>query len=202
MGAWPVGCEITPIYIDEFAAVWSDGVPRISWHTPYERSSSEFTLLRSLASQPEDERSVPFQAQDGGEFIAYDSELQAESGQELVYRLYLIQEDETLELISQARLSDSGMLKPLHLVGAYPNPFNPRTTIRFETSRERLVTITVHNIRGQQVRQLSSSRYPAGVHEVIWNGVDERGLRVESGTYFVTIGSDGMIRSQKILLLK
>jgi len=60
----------------------------------------------------------------------------------------------------------------------------------------------VHDIRGRQVKLLSSQQYPAGRHEVAWNGDDSQGRRVESGTYFVTVRSQNMVRSQKVLLLK
>ncbi len=202
MGAWPAGCAITPIYLDNFTAIWSNGVPRITWYFNGQRGPGEFILMRSLTDAPKDEHQVPFQVQGGGFSIAFDHELLAKNSSNLVYRLYLVEEDESLTLISSAQLSAEGMLKPLHLAGVSPNPFNPRTTIRFENSQDRVITITVHDIRGRQVKLLSSQQYPAGRHEVAWNGDDSQGRRVESGTYFVTVRSQNMVRSQKVLLLK
>lgn len=202
MGAWPVGCNTTPAYINDFTAIWDTEVPRISWSSATLRTPNEFILLRNRASIPEEERPVPFMMQSDGHFVAYDNEVQGERGQDLVYRLYLIQPDASRVLLNQTELAGSTILKPLYLAGARPNPFNPSTTISFEISQERLVTVTVHNIRGQQVKELTSRHFNAGVHEVVWNGVDSRGQHVESGTYFVTVQSDGMVRSKKIMLLK
>jgi len=202
MGAWAAGCDITPIYIDGFTATWSDGVPLIRWQTNRQKSIDGFVLLRSFESQMNETHPITIQASGDSRFIAYDSDYPTGSGKNLVYRLYHVQEDGSQVLISQTNLADTHIFQPLHLVGARPNPFNPRTTISFETSAERLVSVTVHNIRGQQIKELSHQHYPAGVHELDWTGVDGSGRRMESGTYFIIIRADGMVRSQKIMLLK
>ncbi len=202
MGAWPVGCGVTPIYLDDFAATWADGVPQISWNFSGERSSHDFILMRSRQSHADEEHLIPFIVEEGGYSLALDHEFYSKDSSNLLYTLYLKDDDGELITISRTQLSAEGMLKPLHLVGAYPNPFNPRTTISFETSRDRQISITVHNIRGQQVQQLAHKLFPAGRHQVVWSGENSMGQRVESGTYFVTIRSKDMVRSQKVLLLK
>ncbi len=202
MGAWPVGCTITPTSIDDFIAVWSNGVPQISWHSSTPDIPTQFRLLRSLASHPDDFFPIPFVAQNDGSFVAFDRDLPSGSGRDLIYHLYHVQQDNSMTLLSQIQLSDPDILQPLQLLGATPNPFNPRTIISFETAEERQVTITVHNIRGQLVKELASRHYPSGIHELSWNGVDGRGRRVESGTYFVMIRSGGMVRTQKVLMLR
>ncbi|GIV61081.1 T9SS type A sorting domain-containing protein [Rhodocaloribacter litoris] len=51
------------------------------------------------------------------------------------------------------------------LLGNYPNPFNPQTTIRFHLDETQPVRLVVYNILGQQVRLLVEGTLPAGVHE-------------------------------------
>ena len=202
MGAWSDGCHITPTYANDFLASWSNCTVRITWRINSEEAPDDFVLLRSRSSFPDENNPVRIILQEQGQFIAHDRNVPPESGQELIYSLYLVQEDNTRILIDQTSLSDSRTLKPLHLRGAWPNPFNPRTTISFETSEERLVTVSIHNIRGQRVIELAYGQFLPGVHDLVWNGVDGSGRRVESGTYFVTVQSEGMVRSKKILLIK
>ena len=202
IGAWPTGCDITPIYVNDFSASWSNGSPQISWQTQSQRSPDEFVLLRSFESQMEEPQSIPFQISENGWYVALDLEYSPGSGQELIYQLHQREQGGSLVLISQASLSDLQILKPLHLSAATPNPFNPSTTFSFETSTERLISVKVHNVRGQLIKELAHRQYPAGKHELQWNGIDGFGRRQESGTYIIILQADGMIRSQKVMLLK
>ncbi len=202
MGAWSSNCEITPTYIFNFESEWSQGIPRISWSLADQSSAVDFVLKRSLEGQPENQVTVPFQLLDFENFVAFDHLLQPEPGQDFLYHLYLRQRDETLSLISQVRLSGLGMLQPLHINDTWPNPFNPRTTISFEVSHDLTVTVAVRDIRGRTVRELAHQLFAAGRHELVWNGKDDRGRQVESGAYFITVQSEYLMSSQKVLLLK
>ncbi len=66
----------------------------------------------------------------------------------------------------------------------FPNPFNPRTTIRFDLPEGRSCKITVFDMLGRRVAVLYDGYAPAGEQYVEWNGLDERGNRVSSGVYF------------------
>ena len=64
-----------------------------------------------------------------------------------------------------------------------PNPFNPRTTIRFGLPAPGLVHLAVYSPTGQVVRTLVDARMGAGHHSVVWNGRDDVGRNVASGVY-------------------
>ena len=69
---------------------------------------------------------------------------------------------------------------------AYPNPFNPETSIEYSTRVSGAVTMKIYSIDGRLVRTLKEGEYTtAGSHEVRWNGIDNAGRRVPSGIYFV-----------------
>ena len=72
----------------------------------------------------------------------------------------------------------------VNLLSNYPNPFNPRTTIRFELPYEKQVQITVYNILGRQVRVLYNASASAGQHLVSWDGTNEQNIPVAAGIYF------------------
>ena len=87
-------------------------------------------------------------------------------------------------------------------VAAYPNPFNPQTSIAYTTRTAGRVTMNVYNVSGRLVRTLKTDEYTdAGTHEVSWNGLDNVGRRVPSGVYFVkaTVGGDTSIYKLSIM---
>ena len=69
-------------------------------------------------------------------------------------------------------------------VACYPNPFNPRVTIRCSVPKAGPVSLDVVDLRGRHVRTLLNGDQPAGTHEVIWNGCDGAGRPCASGIYF------------------
>jgi hypothetical protein len=83
-----------------------------------------------------------------------------------------------------------------------PNPFNPSTRIAFDLARDGRVTLEVFDLRGRPVRRLLAADLPAGRHEATWDGHDDDGNGVASGTYFARLsGADGA-STRKMLLLK
>ena len=86
--------------------------------------------------------------------------------------------------------------------GAFPNPFNTSTVIRFSTAIESPVTVTVFSITGQKIRELVSERLPVGIHSARWDGCDENGGRVSSGIYMVRLKAGDVSSSSRVLLLK
>lgn len=73
----------------------------------------------------------------------------------------------------------------------YPNPFNPRVEIPFEVMGGSHVTIRAYDSRGRVVRTLLSEFVPAGRHRIPWSGLDDRGVGVSSGVYFVRLSTEG-----------
>jgi DNA/RNA endonuclease YhcR with UshA esterase domain len=85
-----------------------------------------------------------------------------------------------------------------------PNPFNPKTEIRFVLTRDNLVQLNVYNIRGELVSSLVNERLQGGGERVVtWDGTDNAGQQVASGTYFarLRIGSD-VLQVRKLMLVK
>jgi len=89
------------------------------------------------------------------------------------------------------------------LIGNYPNPFNPETTISFSVAQtSSLVNVEIFNIKGQKVKQLVNEILPAGRHIAVWNGKDDNGKQAASGIYFYQMKSGDYQKSSKMLLLK
>jgi len=88
------------------------------------------------------------------------------------------------------------------IVGNYPNPFNPATTIEFALERSGEVRLDIFNVLGQHIATLADGRYEAGRHTVVWDGTDRSGHVVASGVYFTRLSGEGQNSTHKMMLLK
>ena len=87
-------------------------------------------------------------------------------------------------------------------VSAYPNPFNPRTTVRYDVPSAGRVRVVVYDAGGARVATLVDAATPAGAHSAVWEGRDDRGVPVGSGIYFVRVEANGNVKTRKIALVK
>jgi len=84
----------------------------------------------------------------------------------------------------------------------YPNPFNPATTISFDLPEDAAVNLQIYDITGRKVRTLADHPFPAGVHQMVWDGRDERGAPVSSGIYVYRIEAGSYSNSHKMVLMR
>ena len=88
------------------------------------------------------------------------------------------------------------------LESPYPNPFNPQTTIPYSVSEFSDVELIVFNALGQRVRTLVQARTLPGSYSAVWNGMDDDGNRMGTGTYFCRLQAGLSVATQKMVLLK
>src|SRR6185295_11081564 len=67
---------------------------------------------------------------------------------------------------------------------AVPNPFTVTTTIGFTLPRAGHADVVVFDVAGRAIKHLVSGDLPAGSHTAIWDGTDDKGLKVSSGVFF------------------
>ncbi len=85
----------------------------------------------------------------------------------------------------------------------YPNPFNPSTTISFEVRKPSAgYALDIYDIRGARVRRLAQGLLSQGRHSVCFDGKDDRGRDLASGTYLLRLSGEGESQTRKMLLLK
>ncbi len=81
---------------------------------------------------------------------------------------------------------------------AYPNPFNPTTTIRFKLVKsQQNASLRIYDISGRLVETLLNEKLIAGEHEIKWNGGNN-----PSGVYFISFETGEFFSNQKIILMK
>ncbi len=84
----------------------------------------------------------------------------------------------------------------------YPNPFNPQTTLAFALPQAQHVTLAIYGLAGTRVRTLVDEPRAAGGHTVIWNGRDDAGRVLATGTYFAKIDAGDFHQIRKMVLMK
>lgn len=94
-----------------------------------------------------------------------------------------------------------GTPRAMKLAPVYPNPFNPRATIRFSLPAAGPVEVCVYDLRGRQVRSLRRGALAAGEHDLVWDGTGDDGRRVPGGAYIVRLVSAHEILTRKAVLL-
>ena len=103
----------------------------------------------------------------------------------------------------QSYASDVNIIHELsHLNQNYPNPFNPSTTISFDlaTKSTEAAELFIYNLKGQKIRKYSIVNSQSSI---TWDGKDETGKAMPSGTYLYQLSVDRKaIDSKKMLMLK
>ena len=85
---------------------------------------------------------------------------------------------------------------------AYPNPFNPRVTLGFETpAGGRHAQLSIVDAAGRSVIRLSEDFFAAGENRVVWDGRDEAGRTVASGVYLAVLRQEGERAAYRLLVL-
>jgi len=83
-----------------------------------------------------------------------------------------------------------------------PNPFNPRVDIAFNLEHSGPARLSIHDLRGRLVRTLHQGALEKGLHTKRWDGTDEKGMTMASGTYIVSLQGAGQRHTRKVVLLQ
>ena len=85
---------------------------------------------------------------------------------------------------------------------AFPNPFNPSTTIRFSIPHAGRTRVVVFDLAGRVVRTLVDEDLAAAAHAVEWRGLDAGGRQVASGVYFYRVSSGDHAFTGRLALIR
>ncbi len=88
------------------------------------------------------------------------------------------------------------------LLAPQPNPFNPSTTLAFDLAQAGAVEVSVYALDGRRVATLVREERPAGRHSVVWQGRDESGRTVASGTYLCRLRTAQGDWTRRLTLVK
>ena len=93
------------------------------------------------------------------------------------------------------------------LLANYPNPFNPETWIPFKLAQDSIVSVTIYDVTGNQIRiielgHITAGNYVESSKAIYWDGRSENGEQVSSGTYFYQIEMGDYTKTHKMVILK
>ena len=93
------------------------------------------------------------------------------------------------------------VISKTELIGNYPNPFNPSTTISFSLTNEstKNTEFVIYNLKGQKIRQFSIFNSQSSI---VWDGTDQTNKPVSSGIYFYKLKTDDYSKTKKMILMK
>lgn len=83
------------------------------------------------------------------------------------------------------------------LAPAFPNPFNPATTLEYSLAATGAARLSVHDLAGREVALLADGLQEAGAHQVVFDAA-----ALPSGVYFARLEANGRVATQKLLLVK
>lgn len=83
-----------------------------------------------------------------------------------------------------------------------PNPFSALATIEFELSSDAQVTANVYSVTGARVRQIDSAAFARGSGRMLWDGKDDAGRELPSGTYLLKVSANNTTATQRVTILR
>jgi hypothetical protein len=198
IGAWASGCDATPTFLRDFTATPTAQGVDLVWDVGTV-AAGEFRVI----GRRNDERwQVDYTSTVPGAYVARDSSPQTRIPGEIVYELLHRPPGGSFSSVADRRVSIDGQGSSVRWIAASPNPFHPEVVLSFASDQPARISVTVWNLRGRQVARLADREFGAGVHEIPWNGRNDVGSKVASGTYLVRLEAEGRrVTSQKVTLL-
>jgi hypothetical protein len=109
----------------------------------------------------------------------------------------------SLELeLEESSYENETVSSPIKFHQNFPNPFNPTTKIKFAIDKASPVKLSIYDIQGKKVKELTNNFYEIGEYELVWHGRNEKGDTVASGVYFYCLETPFQSYSRKMILLK
>jgi hypothetical protein len=206
---WTVsdGDNPLPIKLANFYAETVPGSIILHWRTESEYKNAGFHVYRDdmnisgliegagITSEAQDYVYVDTDVEPGETYRYKISDIHDETGVETFH-------PEIVVLAADSEGTGDNIPKQFALYANYPNPFNPQTMIKFDLPKASDVNIKIYDVTGRLVRTLVSDRLNAAYHEVIWNGRDDNGQNISSGTYIYKMITDDYTESKQMILLK
>ncbi|NQV38671.1 MAG: endonuclease [Candidatus Marinimicrobia bacterium] len=96
----------------------------------------------------------------------------------------------------------SSLPDQLVLYNAFPNPFNPTTTISYELPLKSHVLVTIYDLCGNEVKTLINKQEYSGVKSTVWDATNNADQPVSAGVYLYQVQIGNFTQTKKMVLLK
>ncbi len=195
---------LVPVELSAFSGAFVDNAVKLEWTTQSETENLGFHIYRSET--------------ENGQYTRINSDLIPGAGTSQTAHSYqYIDQTAQVGKTYYYKLADvnynghMNMNGPIKVQSApssygleqnYPNPFNPKTVITFKQKEAGEVDLAIYNLRGQLVRRLISQQMPAGEHQAVWDGKNDAGQIMPTGTYIYKLKINGYEESKKMEFVK
>jgi hypothetical protein len=185
------------------AQAMTDGI-RLQWAVAPGVDVARTRIYRGMDERPEGMIEVDLEVvYDDRTGWAFDQDVV--EGQRYTYRIRVMDTEGTA-IDSGTIFATAGVRSSLPgrpAVGQnYPNPFNPSTSIRFEVPETMEVRLVLYDAQGRRIRTLYQGTVPSGTHTVEWDGRDDAGQPVASGTYAYALITDRGTSARQLTLVR
>ncbi len=210
--------ETLPVELSSFTAVaTTQDFVNISWTVHSETNISGYFIIRGLQNNIETAEMIPafINATNGAQEHSYSfTDQEVTTNNIYFYWLQSVEFSLQTELFGPIMVKvgepTGGEVAPVdfgtQLIGNYPNPFNPSTSVSFSVASPSNVVINIYNVKGQLVKNLYDSFVPSNKTnrriDVLWNGKDNSNQEVASGVYYSKMEAGKHTEFKKMLLLK
>jgi hypothetical protein len=182
----PVQCSVmTLTYLQSIDIMQDRDVVTIRWQVSHADGSCIHQLVGANDRQ---EWSVPYNVgSDGTTFDAVDRSPHLFDSPVVTYRLSLGIDGSNWELLAESTVDLQMPQAGSRIMMAYPNPFNPAITIRYENREPGYASLSVYDLAGHLVKRLAGEWMMSGTHERRWDGRDGSGRLVGAGRYVISL---------------
>ncbi len=196
---WGVDVTSSPVFLSLFTVQLEADAVAIHWTTTSPGTDGEFRLS---GRHDNVEWDVSFTSEGDTNFFARDENAPLDAVGEITYDLYYGDNIQGWFLLASETVQlDTPPLRT-RLIGARPNPFNPTTTIHFVLAWPGHIRLAVFDLRGRLIKVLRDEQLEAGPRTAVWNGTDDAGRAVSSGTYLTRLEADGVVQEKKMALVR
>jgi len=194
--------DIVPVELTSFTASVSEGSVILNWTTATEINNQGFEIERTTPGQSWTQIGyVPGfgTTTEPKTYSLIDANVVTGS---YSYRLKQIDYDGTFSYSDEIEVEVDFAPNNYALFQNYPNPFNPSTSVRFQVPQTSSVTVKIYDMLGQEVRTLFAGEVVRGIYKANWNGLNDAGVQMSSGSYIYKMVAGDFVQSMKMVLLK
>lgn len=194
--------SLVPVELSSFSASVTLNNVELNWTTATETNNFGFSIERR--SEESEFEEIGFVKGNGTSTLinSYSFIDSKPLSGVVYYRLKQIDLDGSINYSSEVLADNTGLIEGFRLLGNYPNPFNPSTTISFTLAEKENVRVLVRDILGSEVVEIFNGIASPGINRLQWKGTNSMGQTVNSGVYFYTVEVNNKVYSGKMIFNK
>ncbi|MBK7267912.1 MAG: T9SS type A sorting domain-containing protein [Ignavibacteriales bacterium] len=194
--------SLVPVELSSFSASVTLNNVELNWTTATETNNFGFSVERR--SEDSEFEEIGFVKGNGTSTLinSYSFIDSKPLSGVVYYRLKQIDLDGSINYSNEVLADNTGLIEGFRLLGNYPNPFNPSTTISFTLTEKENVRVLVRDILGSEVVEIFNGIASPGINRLQWNGTNSMGQTVNSGVYFYTVEVNNKVYSGKMIFNK